>query len=130
MLLVRTRLGLSPIHGVGLYAAEFIREATMIWRFGPVIDLRLTDEQIEQLPAPCRAQARKYSYRDKLTGLYILCGDDARFFNHSDAPNCIDLQDAAEQDITLAARDIGSGEELTCNYALFDLDWVEGKYKI
>ena len=54
MLLVRTRLGLSPIHGVGLFAAEFIREATMIWRFGPAIDLRLTDEQIEQLPAPCR----------------------------------------------------------------------------
>jgi hypothetical protein len=30
----------------------------------------------------------------------------------------------------IEARDIEAGEELTCNYALFDLDLIEGKYKI
>jgi hypothetical protein len=30
----------------------------------------------------------------------------------------------------LAASDIEEGEELTCDYALFDLDLVEGRYTV
>lgn len=63
------------------------------------------------------------------TGLYVLCGDDARFFNHSEDPNCFDFYSDEEQDLTAARRDIRTGEELTCDYALFDLDLIEGKYE-
>jgi hypothetical protein len=66
----------------------------------------------------------------KHSGLYVLCGDDARFLNHSENPNCFDFYSGEEQDITVAERDIYLGEELTCNYALFDLDWTLGKYRI
>jgi hypothetical protein len=130
MLLVRTRLGQSRIHGIGLFADEFIREGTTVWIFHPVIDIRLTEEQIAELSEPCQEQTRRYTYREKHTGKYVLCGDDARFFNHSPSPNCIDIFNGEENDLTVALRDIRPGEELTCDYALFDLDLIEGKYSI
>ncbi len=130
MLLVKTKLGVSMIEGIGLFAVEPIAEGTTIWRFHPLIDLRLTAEQIDELASPCREQTRKYSYREKHSGLYVLCGDDARFFNHSASPNCLDIYNGHDEDVTIAKRDIEAGEELTCDYALFDLDLVEGKYNI
>ena len=130
MLLVKTRLAASPIHGVGLFAAEFIAEGIVVWESHPDIDIRLTEGQIAGLPEPCREQVRKYSYREQQTGLYVLCGDDARFLNHSPRPNCVDVFTAEDGDLTLAARDIAEGEEMTCDYALFDLDLAEGKYTI
>jgi len=120
----------SGIHGLGLFAAEFIGEGRVVWESHPAVDIRLTAEQIAGLPDPCREQIRKYSYRERHTGLYVLCGDDARFFNHSPRPNCVDVFTAEGGDLTLAARDIEEGEEMTCDYALFDLDLVEGKYAI
>ena len=45
-----------------------------------------------------------------------LCGDHAKHMNHSDDPNLLDLE------TNVAARDIAAGEELTCNYYIFDLD--------
>ena len=130
MLLVKTRLEKSRIHGIGLFADELIREGTVVWRFHPVIDIRLTAEQIAELSGPCQEQTRRYTYREKHTGLYVLCGDDARFFNHSAEPNCIDIFKGDHEDLTVALRDIRKGEELTCDYALFDLDLVEGKYSL
>lgn len=130
MLLVRTRLSQSRIHGIGLFADEPITKDTIIWRFDPRIDIRISPEQLEALSWPAQEQMRRYSYREKHSGLYVLCGDDARFFNHSDTPNCIDLYDGVDADITIALRDIEPGEELTCDYSMFDLDLIEGRYQI
>jgi hypothetical protein len=51
--------------------------------------------------------------------------------NHSDTPNLYDTPDNLQE---LASRDIEVGEELTCNYFLFDLHAAEklgqGKYKL
>lgn len=91
MLLVKTKLEKSHIHGIGLFAAEFIAEGTRIWELHPAVDIKLSGEQIAQLPVSCQAQMQRYTYREKMSGLYVLCGDDARFFNHSAEPNCIDL---------------------------------------
>lgn len=130
MLLVKTKLHLSRIHGIGLFADEFIAEGTIIWKFNNLIDLRFEEEKIEQLAEGAREQIRKYVYREKHSGLYVLCGDDARFFNHSEDPNCLDIFHNEEQDLTVALRNINADEELTCNYVLFDLDLIEGKYEI
>jgi uncharacterized protein len=130
MLLVKTKLACSRIHGIGLFADEFIPKGTLIWKFNPVIDISLTKEQIEELAKPSCEQIQKYTYRSMISGLYVLCGDDARFFNHSLIPNCHDICESEEQDLTIASRDIHPGEELTCDYALFDMDLIEGRYKI
>jgi SET domain-containing protein len=129
LLLVNTKLAPSKIDGIGLFAAQKIDGGTVVWRWEPSIDIRLTTEQLELLASPSREQICKYTYREQDTGLYVLCGDDARFFNHSEAPNCLDVC-ACENGVTIAARDIAEGEELTCDYKLFDRDLVEGKYKI
>lgn len=130
MLLVKTKLGTSHIHGIGLFADEFIPKGTIIWKFNPIIDISLCESQIEKLAEPSREQIKKYTYRSMLSRCYVLCGDDARFFNHSNEPNCFDVCESEEQDLTIARRDINAGEELTCDYALFDLDLAEGKYQI
>ena len=130
MLLVKTKLDLSSIHGIGLFADEFVPKDTVIWKFNRLFDLRCSEAEIEKLPESSREQIQKYCYREKHRKLYVLCGDDARFFNHSEAPNCFDFYSDEEQDLTVALRDIEAGEELTCDYALFDLDFVEGKYEL
>lgn len=126
MLLVKTHLKESRIHGIGLFASEPIRKGAIIWRPDAAIDVRLSAEQIERLAPPAREQIKKYTYRDHVMGCYVLCGDDARFMNHSDAPNCLD-EPNADGGLTLAARDIDAGEELTCDYASICADHAEGK---
>jgi len=129
LLLVKTKLAMSCIDGIGLFADQFIARGTIVWRSHPEIDIRLTPEQIHELAEPSREQICKYTYREKKSGLYVLCGDDARFFNHSPNPNCIDTCNGPD-DITIASQDIVAGEELTCDYSLFDLDLAEGRYRI
>jgi uncharacterized protein len=129
LLLVKTKLAPSKIDGIGLFAAHKIDSGTVIWRCEPIIDIRLSAEQLVRLAPPSREQICKYTYREHNTGLYVLCGDDARFFNHSDTPNCLDVCDC-ENGVTIAARDIAEGEELTCDYSLFDQDLIEGKYQL
>jgi SET domain-containing protein len=123
MLLVKTYLAPSRIHGIGLFAGQPIAKGTVVWRLDLVIDVELTEADIEALAPPAREQIRKYTYMDLVRGKYVLCGDDARFFNHSDAPNCHDYPDG-DGGTTVAARDIGEGEELTSDYSRFDAEHV------
>jgi hypothetical protein len=51
-------------------------------------------------------------------GIYVFCGDNAKFMNHSTDPNC----DDPEGRYTVANRDIEAGEELTSDYTTFDLE--------
>ena len=130
MLLVKTKLDVSSIDGIGLFADQFISAGTVVWEFNQLIDLRFRDGDIAGLAESAQEQIRKYSYREASSGLYVLCGDDARFFNHSETPNCIDIMNAGLSDVTRSIVDIRPGEELTCNYALFDLDFIEGRYQM
>lgn len=119
MLLIKTKTRISEIHGIGLFADQFVPRGTMTWRFLQGFDLRLSKSILEKLSAPAREQFLKYSYLDSKSMLYELCSDDARFFNHSDTPNTVSIDD----DTDVAARDIQPGEELTCDYRTFDADW-------
>ncbi len=123
MLLVKTYLDKSPIHGIGLFAAEPIPEGTVVWRLDPAIDLQLEPEVIDRLAPPARDQIEKYTYLDPVLRRHVLCGDVARFFNHDERPNCRDLPDA-KGGVTVAARPIAAGEELTCDYATIDVHFA------
>jgi hypothetical protein len=120
MLLVKTKIGPSPIAGIGLFANEYIKKGTLVWQYHPDIDLLFSKEQIDTLSPVSKEQFYKYAFLDKKYNKYMLCGDDGRFFNHSDEPNCDDSKD----DITIALRDILPGEELTVDYWSFygDID--------
>jgi len=118
MLLVRTYLAPSRIHGIGLFAGQRIPAGTVLWRFATLLDTRIPVGAIEGLPPLAREALARYGYR--VGDAVFLCGDDARFMNHAPSPNCDDARDAFE---TVAARDIAEGEELTCDYRVIDDDW-------
>ena len=125
MLLVKTKLGPSTIHGIGLFADEFIAKGTRYWEVTEGWDRRFAREDIEKLPRPAAALMLKHTYTDKHDGLCVLCDDDARFVNHADDPNTIEVHAAGRPAFSAAARDIEPGEEITCDYRTFDAAWRE-----
>lgn len=118
MLLVKTYLDKSKIHGIGLFADELIKKGTLIWKFVPGFDFVLNKKQLKTFPKVAKRWILKYGYFDKDEKLYYICVDDARFFNHSENSNTED------KDLgTVAARNINKGEEITCNYYDFDAEF-------
>lgn len=112
MLLVRTQIRHSPIHGIGLFADELIPAGTVIWEYTEQFDLLFEAESLASLSDHARFLVEKYSYFEEALGRLVLCGDDARFMNHADLPNADDLPGM----LTVAASDIAPGEEITCDY--------------
>lgn len=116
MLLVRTQIGPSKVHGIGLFAAQFIAKGTVTWQYHPDFDSTYSENDVWRMPDAAKDLFLKYAYYDKDLGLYVLCADDQRFINHeSDCPNIISTP---RQDV--AARDILAGEELLCDYNCYD----------
>jgi hypothetical protein len=112
MLTVRTYIAASPIHGMGVFAAEPIPAGRLVWEPNPAIDIEITPAQLETLPVPSREVALAHSFIDE-EGRMILSRDNAVFFNHADAPNTV-----VSPEGNRAARDIAAGEELTEDYRL------------
>jgi hypothetical protein len=120
MLLVRTSVRPSPIHGLGLFAAEAIARGTPIWRFQPGFDREFSPDQLATLPAAAREHIQWFGFVRPTDGRVVLSGDHACFMNHSPAPNTGALPAAAPAVETIALRDVAVGEELTCDYFAFD----------
>lgn len=116
MLRVHARVGVSTIHGLGLFAKEFIPSGTIIWEFGPGFDLEIPDSAVELLSPPAQQQLRHYAEYFAEQRLFVLSGDDDRFTNHSDTPNTRQENTGTTYPIVFAARDISAGEEITCDY--------------
>lgn len=124
MLLVRTRLKPSRIHGLGCFAAERIPQGTVVWTLDESIDIQIPLAKLASLSPPTERFFLMYGHVEMRDGekIVVLCGDHAKHMNHSDEPNVIE-GDADRQE-NIAARDIEVGEELTCDYHAFDLDAV------
>ena len=118
MLLVKTQLGKSSIHGMGLFADQFIPKGTTTWKYDPKFDKGFTEDEIMDLSEENRKYFLHYAYYDKKRDLYILCCDSQRFINHSENPEKINIASNPDQDVAL--RDIQPGEEFLCNYNKFD----------
>jgi uncharacterized protein len=121
VLVVDAAVGPSAIQGLGLIANEFVPAGTKVWVFAPEIDIELTEEQIRALSHAARKQIQRYTYRFPGADTHVLCGDDARFTNHSDDPNT-----RCRDDHTYATRDIHPGDEITSDYSEFDVRYVSG----
>ncbi len=79
-------------------------------------DFVVGELELERQPPVIKDYVDRYGYFSETSQGYVICADDARFFNHSEYPNTVSIS----QDVTLALRDIEKGEELTCNYYEFD----------
>ncbi len=125
MLVVRTFLAPSDIEGLGLFAGQYIPKGTIVWKFVPAVDALFDDSEIENLPAVTQDICRRYAYLDSANKKYVLCGDDARFENHSENANTVGVYPAGEPfGLDVATRDIREGEEITCDYRTFDAEFA------
>lgn len=113
MLLVKTYLDKSKIHGLGVFAGEFIRKGTKIWRYVEGFDRCYTPKQFARLPKQAREFIKFHGYR--VDGEIIFTADHDHHMNHSDTPNTY-LQNG----YAIAARHIRKGVEITNDYREFD----------
>jgi len=120
MLLVPTRLAPSPIHGLGVFAVAPIRQGTAVWRFAAGLDMEFSPDIVPTLPPHVREFFARYGYLDRNVQRIILCFDDARFVNHSAAPNVMTDYARDRYGLDVALRDIAAGEEITMNYEGFE----------
>ncbi len=122
MMFGKTRVAQSGIHGMGLFAVEFISRGAAIWRFEPGFDHDFSPEQFAALPVLAREHTRWFCFVSWENGHIILSGDHACFINHSLTPNTGAPQKITSPVTTVAMRDIASDEEITCNYYNYDAD--------
>ena len=122
MMLVKTRVAPSRIHGMGLFAIEPIRRGTAIWRFQPGFDHDFSPEQFAALPLLAREHTRWFCFVSKENGHVILSGDHACFINHTPTPNTGSPKNPDPPVTTVALCEIAADEELTCNYSTYDAD--------
>jgi hypothetical protein len=106
----------DPAVGVGVRTTAPIPRGTLLWvrdRFDFVLD----PADVERLPPLLWAQLDRLGYRDA-RGQFVLCWDGGKHVNHSCAP----AMRGVGHDAMIAVRDLGPGDEVTCDYAECNLD--------
>lgn len=122
MMLIRTAVRPSSIHGMGLFAVERIPRGTEVWRFEPGFDRSIAPDAVNALPPLARDHVHWFAYRSLEDGYWILSGDHTCFMNHSGTPNTGAPPNGKPPVTTVALHDIAAGEELTCDYRAFDAE--------
>jgi SET domain-containing protein len=122
MLLTDHYIAKSKIHGMGVFSAESIKAGSIVWEYNSVLDIKIHEKSLLGLPKHVVDRIRTHSEYFPAEKYFILGTDGDYYMNHSDDPN---LVDGGEK--MFAVRDIGVGEELTCDYrivkvATFDPD--------
>ncbi len=113
MLLVKTYLGKSRIHGIGVFAGQSIRKGAKIWQFVFGFDRFYTRKKIAKLPKPARDYINLHGYQWKTE--ILLSVDYDTFMNHSEKPNT-DFHNG----FVIARGNIRKGEEITNDYRAFE----------
>ncbi len=86
MLLVETYINISPGIGIGLFAKVKIAKETKYWIRNELFDKVISQVQLQSLEKIASDYFMKYGFFEK-SGNWYLCGDHARFSNHSKSPN-------------------------------------------
>lgn len=121
MFTIKTYLDKSKISGTGVFADEPIKEGELIWRFVEKFDLKLTEDEFQQMPEIAKEFVLHFGYYSTKEGGYIVCIDNAKYTNHSETPN-VKMIDELN---SIAIKNIEKGEEITENY--FDFDELASK---
>ena len=118
MLLVKTSVRPSSIHGLGLFAEQDIAEGATLWRFDPLIDRIISEADLAGYPPHAVDFIDVYSEYFPELGVLVLSGDNDRYTNHSDDPNTVVVLPNGPSAEVRAARRIAAGEEITCDYTV------------
>jgi SET domain-containing protein len=113
MLLVKTYLAKSKVHGLGVFAGQSIRKGAKIWRFVYGFDRFYTRKRLAKLPKAARDFINLHGYQWK--NEILLSMDYDTFMNHSENPNT-DFHNG----FVIACSNIRKGEEITNDYRAFE----------
>ena len=105
----------NDLIGYGVFATAFIPCGTLLW-VHDALDTVFNQARFDSLPAYYHAMIDHYTFRD-CHGDYILCWDTTRMVNHSCSPTSA----GTEFNFEIALRDLKIGDEITNDYALFNL---------
>jgi SET domain-containing protein len=111
MLKIETFVNKSSIQGLGVFAKHFVRRGDVVWQFNEHFDVVFSREKVEKMSDAELSLLERYAWMDS-GGNYVLPVDNDRFMNHSSEPNVENVT----EDVSIAARDIMPGEELTTDY--------------
>ncbi len=119
MMLVRTYIANSAIHGLGVFAAESIMKNSEVWRFDIDLSVVIEPQTWDAFPLHIQDWLNHYTFcHPSEPENMVLEADNGRFMNHSYTPNL----DFSSKLSSIALRDISIDEELTYNYADLDFD--------
>jgi SET domain-containing protein len=121
MLLIKSTVKTSQIHGLGLFADQDISKGTVIWKFSPKLDLEINPADFDRLDQREKNYINFYGFRSKKTDNYHLSFDNVKFINHAKEGNI--TVDKTIDDVEyplVASRDIKAGEEILQDYFEFD----------
>ncbi|PKM15093.1 MAG: SET domain-containing protein-lysine N-methyltransferase [Alphaproteobacteria bacterium HGW-Alphaproteobacteria-3] len=110
MLLIDTIVR-SSTYGLGLFTTQPLRAGCCVWRWHSLTEVVVPPGPH---PAPFAEFLSHFGYLAEGIGIVVNL-DNARYMNHSDTPNLVERDGC-----NYAARDIAAGEELTCDYRVFD----------
>lgn len=103
--------------GYGVFAKKFIPEGTITY-IKDSLEIEISPEAYQRHPPVMQQAIEKYSYIDE-RGYRIVSWDIAKYVNHCCQPNTISTGYGFE----FALRDIQSGEEITDEYGIFNLQY-------
>ena len=112
MLLIKVEVAKSPIHGQGIFALQAVRAGEVLWLFNPTKDSRIPILEADK-------EAMHFGYvNPQNLGWFVICCDEARFWNFSATPNCGELWPATSmlEAPIVALCDIAPGDELTIGF--------------
>lgn len=123
MMQIKCKVGRSRIHGVGVFAAEFVPVGTVTWKEDNAVDRPVSADWLRSLPEDRRAFIYAHCYRLREEAVYRHVTDEGQFMNHSARSNC-EYRPEARCDV--AVTDIARGEEATTNYWLYNAKFAPG----
>ena len=120
MILVKTYLDKSKIHGIGLFANENIKSGAIIYKPSPGLDIKISDKDFSKLEKNCQKTIQHYGFKSKIDSMWHLAFDDIRFCNHSKKSNLFQ-REIDNIKCLVVNRDIKKDDELLQNYSEFEI---------
>lgn len=121
MIHIKHKVGISNLHGLGLFTSEDIPRGGLIYTASPKLDLNLSIEDFESLNQKEKDEIMYWGFKIESQGVWHVDFDMSKFINHSQDSNV--TQDFSKEDACLIAKcDIKAGEELTQNYLEFETE--------
>lgn len=114
MIHINYKIKKSTTHGIGLFADQDIKIGSLIYTPSPLLDVDLTQEQLDLLTNEEQREVHYYGYFNKKFQRWHVAFDAIRVLNH--APIGIANVTQDENMVMTALRDIAPEEEITQNY--------------